>query len=112
MQVPDAVDGSLSDSVARGIDSGGVNTAEAAMADCQTRASHCQLYAVDTAVVWSGQTGAPAPTKFSKLEDATAVPYLSLLGRVGYLTFLRLQRSRAFAIAPDGAWGIHPATTR
>lgn len=85
--------------------SNAVDTSEAALADCQAHTSYCQLYAVDNSVVWTGQAGAPAATKFARLDDATAVPFLNPAGRAGYLNFLQLQRPRAFAVAPDGAWG-------
>ncbi|MGH8634569.1 MAG: dienelactone hydrolase family protein [Burkholderiales bacterium] len=57
------------------------------------------------------QYGGPAPmaapprTDYAPLEKVEAVPYVKEKGRAGYAAFLTKDFSRAFAIAPNGAWG-------
>jgi dienelactone hydrolase len=48
---------------------------------------------------------APAASGFAPLADVDAVPFLKPSGRDGYRAFLAATGSRAFAIAPSGAWG-------
>jgi dienelactone hydrolase len=48
---------------------------------------------------------APPRTDFAPVDKVEAVPYLREKGRGGYATFLTKDFSRAFAIAPGGAWG-------
>ena len=49
---------------------------------------------------------APPRTDFAALDKVEAVPYLKDKGREGYAIFLTRNFSRAFAIAPNGAWGF------
>lgn len=85
--------------------SGSFDPAPSAMRQCWSRSKYCQLYAVDDTVVWPRQETAPPPTHFAPLQDVKAVPYLHADGRNGYARYLGTRRPRAFAIAPDGAWG-------
>lgn len=85
--------------------SGGFDPAVAAMSRCWTITRYCQLYAVDNTVVWERQASAPPRTSFAGLADVSAVPYLNPAGREAYAHFLSSRRPRAFALAPDGAWG-------
>jgi dienelactone hydrolase len=85
--------------------SGGFNAAHAAMQACWAVSQYCQLYAVDTTVVWPRQESAPPRTDFATISNVAAVPYLQADGRRAYTDFLGKGRPRAFAIAPDGAWG-------
>jgi len=48
---------------------------------------------------------APTTTNFAALQDVAAVPHLRDTGRNGYQVFLEKPAPRAFAIAPNGAWG-------
>lgn len=48
---------------------------------------------------------APPRTDFAPLDRVEAVPYLKEKGRGGYAVFLTRDFARAFAIAPNGAWG-------
>ena len=50
-------------------------------------------------------TPTPAKTDFAPLEDESKIPYLKDTGRAGYKTYLTKSIPRAFAIAPNGAWG-------
>lgn len=86
--------------------SGGFDPASAALKRCWQTAQYCQLYAVDNTVVWPRLADAPPATSFATLANASAVPYLSAPGRLAYAKFLTMPRPRAFAIAPDGAWGV------
>ncbi|HSV54078.1 MAG TPA: CocE/NonD family hydrolase [Burkholderiaceae bacterium] len=47
----------------------------------------------------------PPRTEFSGLEDEGKLPHLRDTGRAGYKTYLTKLMPRAFAIAPNGAWG-------
>ncbi|PMS18514.1 hypothetical protein C0Z18_16390 [Trinickia dabaoshanensis] len=85
--------------------SGSFDPARGAMRQCWSRSKYCQLYAVDDTVVWPRQDSAPPPTHFAPLQDVKAVPYLRADGRHAYTRYLAGHRPRAFAIAPDGAWG-------
>ncbi|MFC0400832.1 dienelactone hydrolase family protein [Paraburkholderia rhizosphaerae] len=85
--------------------SGGFDPADTALTRCWQTTQYCQLYAVDNAVVWPRLAGAPPATKFAPLAEVSAVPYLNPQGRAAYGKFLAMNRPRAFAIAPDGAWG-------
>lgn len=76
----------------------------AAINVCQKSGYACRLYAVDDDVVWNRPTAAPPPSKFAKLADVKAPPYLDDKGRDGYRAFLKLNKPRAFVIAPDGGW--------
>ncbi|WP_158602115.1 alpha/beta hydrolase family protein [Pararobbsia silviterrae] len=84
---------------------GGFDAAQLALNDCERKTGHCALYAVDNAIVWPGEPDAPAPTHFARIDDVNAVPFLDAAGRAAYLDFTKRVRPRAFAIAPDGAWG-------
>lgn len=48
---------------------------------------------------------APPATGFAAIDDAAKLPYLRDTGHAGYATFLARGLPRAFAIAPNGAWG-------
>jgi dienelactone hydrolase len=48
---------------------------------------------------------APERTEFAALEDASRLPHVRDTGRAGYRVFLEKAMPRAFAIAPNGAWG-------
>lgn len=48
---------------------------------------------------------APAPSGFAPLQDVDKVPHLRATGRDGYRRFLDTSSPRAFALAPNGAWG-------
>jgi dienelactone hydrolase len=85
--------------------SGGFDPSLSAMDKCWKLTRYCQLYAVDNTVVWPRLESEPPSTKFAALADVSAVPYLSERGRRVYTKFLGLRTPRAFAIAPDGAWG-------
>lgn len=52
-----------------------------------------------------GFTPTPPATHFAPLEDETRLPYLRGPGREGYKAYLDKLVPRAFAIAPNGAWG-------
>jgi hypothetical protein len=41
---------------------------------------------------------------FAPVESVDAVPYLRPKGREGYAKFLKSEKPRAFAVAPNGAW--------
>lgn len=47
----------------------------------------------------------PAPSGFAAVQDLNKVPHLRQTGRDGYRTFLEKTSPRAFALAPNGAWG-------
>jgi len=47
----------------------------------------------------------PPRTAFAPVEDESRVPFVRDTGRTGYRTFLAQPAPRAFAIAPNGAWG-------
>ena len=47
----------------------------------------------------------PSRTDFAPLDDAAKLPFVRDSGRVAYATYLAKQIPRAFAIAPNGAWG-------
>jgi len=51
--------------------------------------------------------GVPAKTTvgFAPLEKVAAVPFINQKGREFYAEFLAAPKPRAFAIAPNGAWG-------
>lgn len=85
--------------------SGGFDAAAAAMDRCWAITQYCRLYAVDNTVVWPRDAAAPPRTNFAPLTAVNAVPYLDASGRQAYARFLKADRPRAFAIAPDGAWG-------
>jgi dienelactone hydrolase len=88
-----------------GVAAGGFDSAVAAMDQCWRQARYCQLYAIDSDVVWPRQPSAPGPTHFAALPDAARVPYMNEQGRTAYRRFLALRRPRAFTIAPDGGYG-------
>ncbi|MFL6673563.1 MAG: dienelactone hydrolase family protein [Massilia sp.] len=46
----------------------------------------------------------PPETRFAKLDDAGAVPFLSDNGRKAYREYLTKMTPRAFAVSPSGAW--------
>jgi hypothetical protein len=50
--------------------------------------------------------GAPPVDGFASLDNVQAVPYLRENGRKAYGDFLGRTTPRAFAIAPNGAWGF------
>ncbi len=85
---------------------GGFDPTVNAMDACWAHTHYCQLYAVDNAVVWPRQTDAPPPTQFAALDNASVVPYLDGKGKAAYANFLVTGRPRAFAIAPDGSFGV------
>jgi dienelactone hydrolase len=88
-----------------GVAAGGFDSAVAAMDRCWRQARYCQLYAIDSDVVWPRQPAAPAPTHFAALADAAKVPYVNGPGHMAYKLFLAQRRPRAFAISPDGGYG-------
>jgi hypothetical protein len=47
----------------------------------------------------------PNDSGFAKVDDVNAVPYLGEKGKDGYRIYLSKAQPRAFAIAPNGAWG-------
>ncbi len=53
----------------------------------------------------AGQTPAPPASGFAALDEVDKVPHLKPAGREGYRAFLVKALPRAFAIAPNGAWG-------
>ncbi|WP_321911061.1 alpha/beta hydrolase family protein [Burkholderia cepacia] len=83
---------------------GGFDPIAHAMNLCNQRGPGCRIYAVDNTVVWTRPTPVPPPSNFAKLDDASAIPYVSDSGRAGYQKFLQLPRPRVFTIAPDGGW--------
>jgi hypothetical protein len=85
---------------------GGYDPLERAQVICKQHNLHCQVYAVDDRVVWPKPLPVPPATKFARLEDVEAVPYLGATNRQGYQSFLTLPKPRAFVIAPDGAWAF------
>jgi hypothetical protein len=64
---------------------------------------NCQLYAVDNEVVWVRPASMPPATTFAPLKDQNAVPYIGKAGRLSYLRFLKMEKPRAFVIAPNGS---------
>lgn len=50
-------------------------------------------------------TKAPTATDFARVDEVDRVPHLRDTGREGYRAFLLRSSPRAFAIAPNGAWG-------
>jgi len=50
-------------------------------------------------------TAAPSRTDFAPLDKPEAVPHVREKGREGYAVFLTKDFPRAFAVAPNGAWG-------
>jgi dienelactone hydrolase len=93
-----------------GVAAGGFDSAVAAMDQCWRQATYCQLYAIDSDVVWPRQASAPAPTHFAALADAGKVPYMNERGRMAYKLFLTLRRPRAFAVSQDGGYGAASGT--
>ncbi|WP_124800731.1 alpha/beta hydrolase family protein [Paraburkholderia phosphatilytica] len=85
--------------------SGGFDPAIMALHQCWKISQYCQLYAIDNTVVWPRQPFAPPRTDFAAISNVNAIPYLLPAGRQAYARFLTMRRPRAFAIAPDGAWG-------
>ncbi len=85
--------------------SGGFDPARTALARCWQTSQYCQIYAIDKTVVWPRQPDAPPRTQFAALQNVNAVPFLQPAGRRAYEQYLATVRPRAFAIAPDGAWG-------
>jgi dienelactone hydrolase len=53
----------------------------------------------------SGATPLPAPTNFAPLQDETKLPFVRDTGRAGYVKFLQAPLPRAYALAPNAAWG-------
>ena len=53
----------------------------------------------------TGPTVAPPATDFAAIDDVPRVPHLKDGGRAGYRAFLAQPLPRAFALAPNGAWG-------
>ena len=47
----------------------------------------------------------PPPSGFAALDDEAGVPHVRTTGRAGYKTYLGKLAPRAFAVAPNGAWG-------
>ncbi len=47
----------------------------------------------------------PPPTYFAALEDESKLPFVRDTGQAGYKRYLTKSFPRAFAIAPNGAWG-------
>lgn len=47
----------------------------------------------------------PPRTDFATLEDESKLPFVKDAGRAGYKSYLTKSLPRAFAIAPNGAWG-------
>jgi len=88
------------------ITSGGYDPMARAFALCAKQNLRCQPYAIDNDVVWPQPLPIPAPTQFAKLDDVTAVPYMTDAGRKGYARFLALPEPKAFVIAPDGSWSL------
>ncbi|WP_186308610.1 dienelactone hydrolase family protein [Paraburkholderia sp. BCC1885] len=84
---------------------GGFDPGQVALDQCWKQTQYCQLYAVDNTVVWPKLDGQPPASRFAALSDVAAVPYLNAQGRQAYSLFLGKRNPRAFAIAPDGAWG-------
>ena len=89
---------------------GTFDPSRSALQRCWSISKYCQLYAVDNTVVWPRQESAPPPTRFALVKDVNAVPYLHADGRRAYGRYLATSRPRAFAIAPDGAWGTASGT--
>ncbi|WP_410818154.1 dienelactone hydrolase family protein, partial [Paraburkholderia sp.] len=85
--------------------SGGFDPGLSALDKCWKLTRYCQIYAVDNTVVWPRLEGEPPGTRFAALANVEAVPYLNAQGRQAYKRFLGTRNPRAFAIAPDGAWG-------
>jgi dienelactone hydrolase len=52
-----------------------------------------------------GTMAAPPRTEFAELSDESRVPHVRDTGRAGYRTYLTKAHPRAFAVAPNGAWG-------
>jgi dienelactone hydrolase len=50
-------------------------------------------------------TPIPPKTDFASLDDEAKLPHVKETGRSGYKNFLTKQMPRAFALAPNGAWG-------
>ncbi len=51
-------------------------------------------------------TPIPPKTEFAALDDETKLPHVKDTGRAGYKNFITKQMPRAFALAPNGAWGF------
>lgn len=47
----------------------------------------------------------PPKTDYAPVEDETKLPFVRDTGRAGYKVYLSKHMPRAFAIAPNGAWG-------
>jgi dienelactone hydrolase len=47
----------------------------------------------------------PPKTDFAPLDDEAMLPFVKATGRAGYKAYLTKAIPRAFAIAPNGAWG-------
>jgi dienelactone hydrolase len=90
--------------------SGGFDPGQNVLDKCWKLTQYCHLYAVDNTVVWPRLDAQPLATKFAALADVAAVPYLNAQGRQAYTRFLSTRDPRAFAIAPDGAWGAGAGT--
>jgi dienelactone hydrolase len=80
---------------------GGFDPVKEMLSHCQDM--NCQLYAVDNEVVWVRPASMPPATDFAPLNDQNAVPYLDKEGRQAYLRFLKMDKPRAFVIAPNGS---------
>lgn len=50
-------------------------------------------------------SGMPPLTDFAALDDESKLPFVKDAGRAGYKNYLTKSLPRAFAIAPNGAWG-------
>ncbi|MCJ2123957.1 alpha/beta hydrolase family protein [Methylobacterium sp. J-077] len=87
-------------------ETGGFDPLARAMTTCKQRKVTCWPYAFNDAVVWAYPTPSPPPSRFAKLEDVDALPYVDVAGKTAYRQFLTAKRPRAFVIAPSGAWSM------
>lgn len=83
---------------------GGLDPLGKALKDCRKQSKNCQPYAVDDNVVWVKTMTAPVATRFARIDNLNALPYLKEKGQIGYKKFLKFPKPRAFAISTDGSW--------
>jgi hypothetical protein len=86
--------------------SGGFDGLAAGRRACARDGRKCVVYAVDGAVTWAGPPLSHGGEAAAPLPSPDDVPYLSERGRQAYRQFLKLHKPRAFALAPDGGYGM------
>jgi dienelactone hydrolase len=83
---------------------GGADPLGRALALCKSHGLDCRPYAVNNDVVWvpPPPPRLPPATRFAKLSDVAAVPWVNDNSRAAYKKFLLLPQPRAFVVASTG----------